>query len=303
MISALPRPSVTATEAVWPSDQVKEKIAVRGSPFFEGVSQMDAVLDGEVVKLPIFYYEGSAISAIFPARLNALRELMPDRRFCPARLAPGVGTVAVTCFEYRDTDIGAYNELAISVPLNEPSSAANVPGRALLRSLRRRQLHAWVQHLPVTTEIARLGGVELYNYPKFIAGIHFEQTDRSRDCRLSEGREHILTLSGSLIATPRAERFQLFSHLWMDQQPQGSEFKINAIGMGVSLNRGAAKLELGTRHPIARELRSLLYSQRPIQYQYLPRFEGILYGPEHLTLPLIQSIAAHTGASEPAPVA
>jgi Acetoacetate decarboxylase (ADC) len=276
---------------------------MRGSPFFEGVSQIDAALDGEAVKLPIFYYEGSAISAIFAARLKALRELMPDPRFSPARLAPGVGTVAVTCFEYRDTDIGPYNELAISVPLNEPSSAPNLPGQALVGSLRRRQLHAWVQHLPVTTEIARLGGVELYNYPKFIGGIDFEQTESRRTCRLSEGQEHILTLSGSLIATPRKERFQLFSHLWMDQQPQGSEFKINASAMGMSLSRGAAELELGTRHPIARELRSLLHSQRPIQYQYIPRFEGILYGPEHLTLPLIERFGTRLRESAPTPVA
>jgi hypothetical protein len=276
---------------------------MRGSPFFEGVSQIEAALDGQPVKLPIFYYDGSAISAVFPARLKALRALMPDPRFSPARLAPGVGTVAITCFEYRDTDIGPYNELAISVPLNEPSSAPNLPGRAMIESLRRRQLHAWVQHLPVTTELARLGGVELYNYPKFIGGIEFEQTDTRRTCRLSEGQEHILTLSGALIATPRPQRFQLFSHLWMDHQPQGSEFKINAAAMGVSIGRGAAELELGTRHPIARELRSLLYSQRPIQYQYIPRFEGILYGPEHLTLPLIQRFGTRIGASEPAPAA
>jgi Acetoacetate decarboxylase (ADC) len=276
---------------------------MRGSPFFEGVTQTDAVLDGEAVKLPIFYYEGSAISAVFPARLKALRELMPDPRLAPARLAPGAGAVAVTCLGYLDTDIGPYNELAISVPLNEPSAAPNLPGRALIQSLRRRQLHAWVQHLPVTTEIARVGGVELYNYPKFIGGIDFEQTEQRRMCRLSEGQEHILTLSGALIAAPRKERFQLFSHLWMDHQPQGAEFEINAGAMGVSFRRNAAELELGTRHPIARELHSLLYSRRPIQYQYIPRFEGILYGPDHVTLSLIERFGSRIGTPTPAPVA
>jgi hypothetical protein len=266
---------------------------MRGSAFFEGVSQIEATLRDERVKLPIFYYDGTATSAVFPARLSALRALMPDPRICPARLAPTVGTVAVTCFEYRDTDIGAYNELAISVPLNEPWFSANVPGRALIASLRRRQLHAWVHHLPVTTEIARLGGVELYNYPKFIGGIDYEQTTDRRICRLSEGHEHILTLSGALLDASRHERFQLFSHLWMDGQPQSSEFKINATAMGVSLSRRAAQLELGTRHPIARELHSLLYSRRPVQYQYMARFEGILYGPEHLTLPLIEQLGTH----------
>jgi hypothetical protein len=276
---------------------------MRGSPFFDGVAQSEVTIAGEQAHVPIFYYDGTATSAVFPARLGALRRLMPDPRLCPARLAPGLGAVAITCFEYRDTDIGPYNELAISVVLNEPWFLPNLPGLALISSLRRRQLHAWVHHLPVTTEIARAGGVDFYNYPKFIAGIDFDESDERRTCRLSEGAEHILTLSGKRIPAPRSEEFQLFSHLWMDRQPQSSEFKINAIEMGVSLSPSAATLKLGERHPIARELAGLLLSRRPIQYQYMPRFEGILYGPEHLSLGLLDRVAAQSAARPPAGVA
>ncbi len=275
---------------------------MRGSPFFDGIFQMEGKLDDEVVRLPVFYYDGTATQAVFAARLGALRRLMPDPRFCPARLAPGLGAVAITCFEYRDTDIGPYNELAISVVLNEPWFLPNLPGRALVSSLRRRQLHAWIQHLPVTTEIARAYGAEM-NYPKFVAGIDFEQTATDRACRLSEGEEHILTLSGGLIQTPRSEQSQLFCHTWMDRQPQSAEFKINATQMGVSLRPGAATLELGERHPIALELAGLLLSRRPIQYQYISRFEGILYGTEHLSLPLIDRVATQFAVHPPAGVA
>jgi Acetoacetate decarboxylase (ADC) len=275
-------------------------MTMRGSPFFDGVTQSDVTIAGQSAKVPIFYYDGTATQAVFAARLGALRRLMPDPRFCPARLAPGLGAVAITCFEYRDTDIGPYNELAISVVLNEPWFLPNLPGLALISSLRRHQLHAWVHHLPVTTEIARAGGVDFYNYPKFIAGIDFEESEGRRDCRLSEGAEHILTLSGKRIAAPRSEQFQLFSHLWMDRQPQSSEFKINAKQMGVSLSPGAARLELGERHPIARELAGLIVGRRPLQYQYLPSFEGILYGPEHLSLPLLAQLATQSGAAQPA---
>lgn len=246
------------------------------------------MLAGQAVKLPIFYYEGTAIGAVFPASLAALRALMPDPRVRPARLAPAVGAVAITCFEYADTDIGPYNELAISVLLCEPPGRANLPGRAIIAGLRNRQLHAWVQHLPVTTEIARVGGVELYNYPKFIGEIGYEQSAARRTCTLAEGAEPILTLTGGLIATPRTERFQLFSHLWMEGQPQSSEFRIDARAMGVSLDPRSAELQLGARHPIARELDALLISRRPLQYQYIPSFQGILYGPEHLSLPMIE---------------
>lgn len=273
---------------------------MRGSPFFDGVAQSEVTVAGQPAKVPIFYYDGTAIQAVFAARLSALRRLMPDPRFAPARLAPGLGALAITCFEYRDTDIGAYNELAISVVLNEPWFLPNLPGIALISSMRRRQLHVWVHHLPVTTEIARAGGVDFYNYPKFIAGIDFEQSEGHRVCRLSEGAEHILTLSGKLLPAPRSEQFQLFSHLWMDRQPQGSEFKINANQMGVSLSPAAATLELGERHPIALELAGLLVSRRPIQYQYMTSLEGILYGPEHLSLALLAQVTANSVADAPA---
>jgi Acetoacetate decarboxylase (ADC) len=269
---------------------------MRHSPFFDGVTQSDVTIAGQPAKVPIFYYDGTATSAVFAARLKALRALMPDPRFCPARLAPGLGALAITCFEYRDTDIGPYNELAISVVLNEPWFRPNLPGMAILSSLRRGQMHAWVHHLPVTTEIARAGGVDFYNYPKFVGGIDFEERGGQRICRLSEGAEHILTLSGKLLHTPRSEQFQLFSHLWMDRQPQSSEFKINANAMGVTLSPSAATLQLGERHPIAQELDRLIAWRKPIQYQYMARFEGILYGPEHLSLALLRPLVEQRAA-------
>ncbi len=275
---------------------------MRGSPFFEGVEQVDAMLIGQPAKLPIFYYDGTAQTAVFPARLGALRKLLPDPRFVPARLAPGLGAVGITCFEYRDTDIGPYNELAISIILNQPRHVSNLPGRALLTGLRDKQLHAWVQHLPVTTEIARVGGVDLYNYPKFIASIDFEERAGRRICRLGEDEEHILTLDGPLIPTPDSGRLQLFSHIWMDRQPQESEFKLNVTAGGRSLRRGAARLALGARHPIARELAGVLVSRRSIYYELMAPFEGILYGPEHLSLQFVHRALSLVAGREPAAV-
>ena len=74
----------------------------------------------------------------------------------------------------------------------------------------------------------------------------------------------------------------------MDRQPQSSEFKLNAIADGRQPEpRRRDRLELGERHPIARELARRCLRRRSLQYRATsPSFEGILYGPEHPELPL-----------------
>ncbi len=263
---------------------------MRSSRFFEGVHQMRVPLGDGQIKVPVFYYDGSAMTGVFPARLSALRRWMPDRRFVPARLAPGIGAVTITCFEYRDTDIDPYNELAIAVPLSLPHTRANAPGRAMLGAVRRGQYDIFVHHLPVTTELACRGGIEFYNYPKFVAAIEYDEGARVRRCRLAEGAAEILTMTLDRSGGGAAAEIQLFCHLYQDRQPQRAEFKIHAPQMERTIVPGAARLALGREHPIARELAAALLSTRSIAATWAPRIEGILYGPEVMSPTLIDRL-------------
>jgi hypothetical protein len=265
---------------------------MRASTFFEGIHQTEAKIGDAEFKVPLFYYDGEQMTGVFPARMSALKKMLPDRRMTPARIAPGVGAITVTCFEYRDTGIGPYNELAIAISLNEPYFRPNLPGRAMIDSMRRGQYDSWVHHLPVTTEIARAGGVDFYNYPKFIAAIDFTQDSATRTCRLAEGAEHILTMKCDRLRGSGSEQVQLFSHLYQNREPQSSEFKILAHDMGKTAKPGAATLELGDRHPIALELGDALLSKKAIAAAYSPRIEGILYGPHHVTPEILERLLA-----------
>lgn len=261
---------------------------MRRSPFFDGVSQSDITVAGQAAKMPIFYYDGLGITAIFPARLSALRRLVPDPDVRPARFVPGVGMVAISAFEYRDTDVGEYNEVAISVILSDPRVLGNAPGQAVARALRRKQFHAYVHHLPVTTEAAREAGCDFYNFPKFIASIEFEHEADRISCRLAEGEEHILTLHSTRLTGGGDEGVQVFSHQWMDRRPQSTEVKLHATPLAATTRPGTARVELGARHPIALELGDLLVSRRSLHHQQMERFEGILYGPDRFSMPLLE---------------
>ncbi len=254
--------------------------------FFAGIEQQRAHVLGVEAKTPLFYRDARMFSLIFPARLDAIRRLLPDERFEPARLLPGVGAVHLSAFEYHDCDIGPYNEFAIGAFLNSPDFQ-KVPSYNIVRQLVRSSFHTYVLRLPVTTDTALRAGVDLYNYPKFLASIDFEDTGGEMACRLAEGGDLICRLAGRKIQAKMSDIVQYFCHMYQDRQPQSAEFKVNARSYGLALGPGHGKLELGASHPAARELDGLLLSKTPLVYFYMPSMQAVLYGPEHLSLAMI----------------
>src|SRR3712207_3620768 len=87
------------------------------SSFFDGITRVDLAYDGHTGRLPLFFTDGTTMTALFAAKLGALRRLLPDRRLVPARLAPGVGLIAVMAVEYRGGDAGAYEEVLVGIVL------------------------------------------------------------------------------------------------------------------------------------------------------------------------------------------
>ncbi len=259
--------------------------------FFDDVAQAEIDLDGDLVKLPIFYRDGEAITGVFAARLSRLKKILPDRRLRPARVAPGVGAVTITCFEYRDSDVGTYNELAIGIILAPPGQSSGLPMQKMLGGVLGGQIEVYVHHLPVTTDLALRSGRQLWNFPKFVTPIDFEEDVHSRICHLSEDDELILSLKVPKLRSVRREQIQLFTNVYQDGQPQRGEFKLHAERSGRSLTPGAAELTLGSKHPIARELAETLISTRSIAASYIPSIIGILYGPQNITARMIQLAA------------
>ena len=88
----------------------------------------------------------------------------------------------------------------------------------------------------------------------------------------------------------------------MDRRPQSAEFQLNAHARGRSFRPGSAELTLADRHPIAREIAPLLISRRSIYHELMPQFEGILHGPDLLSLPLVARLLGGV-AAEPVPAA
>jgi hypothetical protein len=240
---------------------------------FEGVTQWEFGWKSYTAKLPVFYRDSSSFAAIYAAPTKAVRPLLRHPSLRPIELVPGTSLVAITAFEYRDSDIGPYNELSIAVL----ASIARRPiaGASFLAQLARGVTSAYVWQLPVTTEIARLGGVELYGYPKFLASIDFERGRGRIACQLGADGQNILRLSGPMLTTSRGTVVRIETYSVRDGIPLRANVITDHLEQAQSLYPRGVELSLGD-HPIAAQLRALELGPRPLIYQYSPHTQSVL---------------------------
>ena len=78
-------------------------------------------------------------------------------------------------------------------------------------------------------------------------------------------------------AAPAREHDELANLIWC-----AKESALKVLRTGLRRDTRSVEVELGTSHPIGRELDDLLLVKRSIHYMYVPDFQAILYGPSFL---------------------
>jgi hypothetical protein len=248
--------------------------------FFQGIKQWEMEWQGMKGKLPVFYYDNTSITAIHTASTQKVQNLLPNQDMRPIEFLPGRCLVAFTAFEYRRTDIDPYNEFSIAFLIT--FRCTQIPMFTAAWQMLKRRFTAYVWQLPVTTEIARAGGVELYGYPKFIADIEFQRKEGSITCNLSEHGKKILSLKGQAPATHRGKEIRYVTYSIKDGIPLLANVVVNPLEFSESRSSQATELILSKEHSISQALMNLDLSAKPIMYQYSPRTEAILFGARNL---------------------
>jgi len=248
---------------------------MRDVEFFAGVPQRLITAAGYEVTIPTFYYDYSQASVVLVTPLERIRELLPSHRLYPLRLTPRSGVTVIVAYEYRDTDIGPYNEVAIGFPVTVDR---NSPVLTELRRFQTQGGSVFIWQLPVTTAIARDLGVEAAGYPKFLADIEMGDEAGLATCRLAEEGRHILTLR---LRHRKPRRRSERTRMWPvtvkgDRLLRGPAVN-NIPQAAVAFHGRGVELELGD-HPLADQLRRLEMG-RATMASYAPANQTILSPP------------------------
>ena len=229
--------------------------------------------------LPIEYLESSAMVAAY-AGSTARLELLTPAELQVVELWPGRAPVAISCFEYLRTSIGAYGEVGVAWPVVRRTGARRAPPLLpLLLEARWPGLGYWVHTLPVTTDLALHAGRSIWGYPKLLASVEFAWQGSTRTCTLAEGGAEILRLAVDtrMPAVPR--RFPLRTWSVLGDELLGTRIDVDAVGLSRTA-RARADLRLGP-HPLGRELAELgLRLGRPVEVRWFPTWRARLFAAE-----------------------
>ena len=245
---------------------------------FSGIHQVDWYIGGRKILYPVFFKETSSFGALFPARIKVLRQLLPDVRFSPARILPGVGLISINVIEC--TDMG-FNDLSIAIVLNNPGFP-KIPGYNIFRQAMQNNASIYILHQLVTSENASILLSGWASMPTPVISMNFSHEHDRISCETLENNELICRLTGRKIPAVNADLMKCFCNYYENKQPQLWELKVGALEHGFSLGPKDVELTMGSNHPIAEKISKALLSHRAIRYIYMPSAQAVLYGPEHL---------------------
>lgn len=204
------------------------------SPSFE--------IQGQTVTIPAIVRDASSGTALYMVDAPAAQALIPSA-FEVVEAAPGKTQATIVIVDYRDNDLGDYDEVGIVFfvrPAGQPEA----------------EVGSYIHKLPVNQSFTCEAGFKIWGFPKTVEEIDFTYADDSATCKLVMGGQHVLTLKVPRGGSGTTEDTVGVGYTMIEGTPHQNEFTRGGHGEQTIPGGEGVVLELGD-HPISEELRSL----------------------------------------------
>jgi hypothetical protein len=237
------------------------------------------VFQGHEVTFPVVVRDASSGAATFLVNAEAARRMLPGPEVELAEVLPGKALCSIAVIDYRDNDLGDYNEVSIAFFVRRRGAPRGIPYLGGWIDMVRGGLGTYIHHLPVDQSFTCEAGCGIWGFPKSVQEIDYHYGGDQVTCRLVHQGEHALTLSlprGGEKSLPDRE---MTTYTWIEGVPHRTVFASGAEGFGVKL--GGAELTLGSG-AVADELRRLGLPRRALMCAWMEHMRGRFDPPEKL---------------------
>ncbi len=223
-------------------------------------------IQGKTVTLPAVVRDASSGSVMYLVDLEPAQALLPDA-FEAIEAAPGKTQLTLVIIDYRDNDLGDYDEVGI-IFFVKPNGQPDAP------------VGSFIYKLPVNQKFTCEAGVRIWGFPKTVEEIDFRYAKGSATARLVMGGQHVFTLTvprGGSDSTPDTEAV---GYTVIEGIPHRNVFTRGGAGEQTTPGGDGVTLELGD-HPIADSLRRVgVDAATPLLSAWSEHMTGS-FGPSH----------------------
>ena len=236
-------------------------------------------IQGRRVELPVVVRDASSGAATYLVSSAAARKLLPCDDFELAEVLPGRALASLAIIDYRDNDLGDYDEISVAFFVRPRGSASGIPYLGSVLDLFRQRLGTYIHRLPVNQGFTCETGCQIWGFPKTVDEIGFERSDERCIGTWRKDGQHVLSLSLPRGGTRSLPERSMTTYTVIQGVAHATEFTSGAEGVGLGF--GDARLELGD-HAIADELRGLGLPGRPLMTTWMEHMRGRFEAPRKL---------------------
>jgi hypothetical protein len=234
------------------------------------------VFQGRSVTLPVVVRDASSIAATYLVSSPVARGLLPDAALDVVELLPGRALLSLACIDYRDNDLGDYNEISVALFVRERRAPAGLLYVSTALQLVRNRIATYIVALPVNQSFTCDAGRGIWGFPKTVQEIDFEERGAERSCRLVMDGQHVLSMTAPRGGTRTLPDASMTTYSMIDGVLHRTTFVSGATGVGIRL--GGAQVRLGD-HPLSRTLQALGLPKRPMMSVWMEHMHGRFEAP------------------------
>lgn len=225
-------------------------------------------IGGHIVTLPVQVRDASAGTATFEVDAAGAQALLPDDGLRVVESAPGRAQLTLAVVDYRDNDLGDYDEIGITLFVTPRGGPESTPGTC-------------ITHLPVNQQFSRDAGIGIWGFPKTVEDITLDYgPDRLTAALVMDGRL-VLRISLPRGGEDEQPEMAMTTYTVIDGQLHATDFRQGGRGARVVPGGDGVVLELGD-HPLGHRLAELGLPSEPQLTTWTEHLHGRFEAPRPL---------------------
>ncbi len=225
-------------------------------------SESNYTIDGKEISFPVIVSNASMLMNGFLVNAKAAQAMLEGSGFRVVEIFPGKAILQLLAIDYKENDLGDYNEGAIIFPVLTPGEKKPFPFFGALKRMGNGTLGNFVYRMPVDQEFTTHAGRFIWGFPKWVSRMDIEFGPSVARGTFIDEDELVYSIAAKTGGnnTPKEQRA---ASLAIRDGKAWKTYGTNSSS-GLTFSLGGEAPEIGDSHPLAKELRTLGLPKKPM---------------------------------------